>query len=366
MIERGRHVLLLTIHIKEKMMNGKRIAVVAIIAILAIGFVWFMFNGADMRRGTTNPGAGVYPGKIKAGHLVALDMAPLFVAKEAGYFKEEGLDLDTVFFSNPGDNNAALTGGSIQFSTNPFTLPYLAANSGIPMRIISSAGGLGVMEVVIQGNYSVENMDQLVKWVKANPGKKLRVGTLKGDTLDMILYKAFKDVGLSYDNFEMVWFNDLLAMVQSFQTKQIDILSHIKPYTTDLVVNFGAKRLTDNSAVWGEGTPNCTVAVMEDFLEKYPVTVKGYLRALHRGFQLIVDEPEKAVELLSKGNYYKVDSKVLLYAFKNQPKKVVLKPNVEGMMIAINDMAKQNYIKRPDQDIIRTSLLDEVEKSFNK
>ena len=344
-------------------MNGKRIAIVAIVAILAIGFVWFMFFGPQAG---PEANAGVYPGKIKVGHLVALDMAPLFVAKEAGYFKEEGLDLDTVFFSNPGDNNAALTGGSIQFSTNPFTLPYLAANSGIPMRIISSAGGLGVMEVVIQGTYGVGDLNQLSAWVKANPGKKLRVGTLKGDTLDMILYKAFKDVGLSYDNFEMVWFNDLLAMVQSFQTKQIDILSHIKPYTTDLVVNFGAKTLTDNSAVWGEGTPNCTVAVMDDFLNKYPATVKGYLRALHRGFQLIVDNPEKAVDLLSKGNYYKVDPKVLLYAFQHQPKKVVLKPNVEGMMIAINDMAKQNYIKKPDQDIIRTSLLDEVEKSFSK
>ncbi len=122
--------------------------------------------------------------------------------------------------------------------------------------------------------------------------------------------------------------------------------------------------MTDNSAVWGEGTPNCTLAVMEDFLNKYPETVKAYLRALHKGFQLTVDNPEKAVELLTKGNYYKVDGKVLLYAFQNQPKKVVLKPNVQGMMIAINDMAQQNYIKRPDQDIIRTALLDEVEKGF--
>ena len=52
---------------------------------------------------------GFYQGKIKVGHLVALDMAPLFVAKEKGYFKEEGLDVETVFFSNPGDNNCSHT-----------------------------------------------------------------------------------------------------------------------------------------------------------------------------------------------------------------------------------------------------------------
>lgn len=49
--------------------------------------------------------------------------------------------VETIFFANPGDNNAALAGGSIDFSTNPFTLPFFAANSGVPIRVISGAGG---------------------------------------------------------------------------------------------------------------------------------------------------------------------------------------------------------------------------------
>lgn len=308
-------------------------------------------------------GDGVFHGKIKAGHLVALDMAPLFVAKEAGFFKEEGLDLETVFFANPGDNNAALSGGSIQFSTNPFTLPYFAENSGVPMRIISSAGGEGVMQVIIQGSYGVSSMEDLAKWVKAHKDKKLKVATLKGDTLDMILYRSFQQVGLTYDDFEMVWFNDLLAMVQSFDTKQSDILSHIQPYTVGFQLEKGAKLLTNNSQVWGEGTPNCTVSVMDDFANKYPKTVEGYLAALHRGFQLIVDDPVKAQGLLIKGNYYRVAPEVLLEALKSQ-KKVVLRPNVDGMMICIQDMVKAGYIKPPQRNIVRLEFLDRVEKRF--
>lgn len=83
--------------------------------------------------------------KVKAGHLVALDMAPLFVAKESGCFQKFGLDVETVSFSNPGDNNAALAGGEIDFSTNPFTLPFFAANGGVPIRTISAAGGWGII-----------------------------------------------------------------------------------------------------------------------------------------------------------------------------------------------------------------------------
>ncbi|WP_376748009.1 hypothetical protein, partial [Stutzerimonas kunmingensis] len=40
--------------------------------------------------------------KVTAGHLIALDMAPLFVGVESGCFKEQGLEVDTRFFANPG------------------------------------------------------------------------------------------------------------------------------------------------------------------------------------------------------------------------------------------------------------------------
>jgi ABC-type nitrate/sulfonate/bicarbonate transport system substrate-binding protein len=310
----------------------------------------------------TGARAGFYPGTVKIGHLVALDMAPMFVAKEAGFFKEEGIDVETIFFPNPGDNNAALAGGSIQVSINPFTLPYLAENSGIPIRIISSAGGLSIMEVVAQGDLGIDSVPSLVAWVKANPGRKLKVAALKGDTLEMILYRCFVDNGLTYDNFEMVWFNDLLAMVQAFETKQVDVLSFIKPYTTNLIVNHGAKRVTDNSEVWGMGTPNCTAAVMADFRQKYPKTVEAYLRAVQRAFDLIVADPEKAVALLKNGGYYKVSPEVLLAAFRSGPKQASLRPNREGVMKAINDMAAAGYIKAPKVEVMDLSVLDLVEK----
>ena len=86
------------------------------------------------------------------------------------------------------------------------------------------------------------------------------------------------------------------------------------------------------------------------------------MRAIEKGFQLLVDNPEKATDMLIKGNYYKVDKSVLLYAITNQPKKVLLRPNQEGMMMAINAMVKAGYIKQPKENIINTSFLDEIEK----
>ncbi len=335
----------------------KKNIVLWIVVLLVIILGIFLLTKNKNNTPVAENSAGLFPGTIKAGHMVAIDMSPLFIAKEAGYFKDEGLDVETVFFSNPGDQNAALAGGSLQFATNPFTLAYLGQNSGVPMRILSNAGGNGVMQVVIQGKYKVSSMAELVAYVKAHPSEKLKVGTLRGDTLDMILYKAFKDNGLSYDNFDMVWFDDLLAMVQSFKTGDIAILSHIQPYTNDLQVNYGAKFLTDNAMIWGKGTPNVTTIALDNFAKQYPETVIRFLRAENRALELIKNNPEEAVKILSGKNYFKTSDEVLLSAFKTQ-KEATMYPNVEGMMTAINDMVAQNYIKKPTVNIVDTSYLD--------
>lgn len=317
-------------------------------------------SGEKEKKNEEKSNSGVYEGKVRVGHLVALDMAPLFIAKENGYFKEEGLDVETVFFSNPGNNNAALESGDLQFSINPFTLHYLGANSNAPMRIISSAGGLGIIEVVVQGEYGINNLDEFIAWIKANPDKKMKIAVLKGDTLEMIVQKMLADNGLSYEDVEMVWFSDLLAMVQAFESKEVDVLSHIKPYTTNLIVNHDAKSLGNNSDIWGYGTPNCTVAVLEEFMKKYPATVKSYLKATKKGFEFIVNEPEKSAEILTKGNYYKVSQDVLKYAFENQPKEVILKPNKEGMMMAINALIAMGYMENVKDDIVVEKYLTEI------
>jgi ABC-type nitrate/sulfonate/bicarbonate transport system substrate-binding protein len=336
------------------------LAAIAIVALLAGSYyAWSVLSEDPGKSGKP----GHYAGTIRTGHLVALDMAPLFLAKEAGYFKQEGLDVETVFFANPGDNNAALTGEGIQFSINPFTLPFLGANSGVPMRIVSGAGGLSIIQIVIKGDLGVANVKELAAWVKANKGKKLKVGTLRGDTLDMIIYRSFLKEGMTYDDFEMIWFNDLLAMVEAFKQKEVDILSHIKPYTTDLVVNYDAKVLTDNSEVWGLGTPNCTVAVLQGFLDKYPETVKGYLRALYKGMELAVNDPERAVSLLSGKGYYRTPDDVLLRALQSAPQTVMLTPHVKGVMSAIDDMIKQKYVKQADPSVFELELVKAIDDS---
>jgi ABC-type nitrate/sulfonate/bicarbonate transport system substrate-binding protein len=301
--------------------------------------------------------------KVKAGHLVAIDMAPLFVAKESGCFTQQGLDVETVFFANPGDNNAALAGGAIDFSTNPFTLPFFAANSGVPVRVISAAGGWGVMEVVSQGKLGFKSMDDLKPYIKA--GKpKLKIATLQGDTLELILKREFTRLGIADKEVELVYFNDLLAMVESFRSGQVELLSHIKPYTTDMVVNKGATVLTTNAKTYSLTTPNTVVSVLDKTLKDRPQVIDSYLKGLICAAAIINKQPEKATEYLAKGNYYRVAPQVLLSSLKAAPAPISFTPDAVAIQTVVDELTKMGYVKGTTSasDIFRLDTIKALEK----
>lgn len=282
--------------------------------------------------------------RIKVGHMVSLDMAPLFVAKEGGCFAKNGLDVDTVFFANPGDDNAALAGGKIDIGLVPFTLPFFAANSGVPMRVISAAGGWGVMEVVASKKLGLKSFADLKTYIAAGQ-PKVKIATLQGDTLELILTREFAKNGIDTKDVGLVYFNDLLAMVEAFRSGQVDMLRHIKPYTTDMVANKGASVLATNADAWSAHTPNAVVGVLQSTLDKRPEMVKSFLKGMICGADIINQTPQHAVDLLAKGNYYRVSPAVLLSSFKSAPEKISFVPDVQAVQSVVNDLAKLGYIK---------------------
>ena len=236
------------------------------------------------------------PIKVKAGHLVALDMAPLFVAKEAGCFEKHGLDVEPVFFANPGDNNAALAGGAIDFSINPFTLPFFAANSNVPIRVIAAAGGWGAWKCCRGRKLGVKSIADMQATSRPTPASKAQGRHAAGRHAGADSHALFEKQGIDPAKIEFVYFNDLLAMVEAFRSGKVDILSHIKPYTTDLEGK-GRRCSPPTPRRWSPTTPNCVVSVLDKTLtETARDRREVYLESLAGPAEIINTNPEKAVE----------------------------------------------------------------------
>lgn len=292
---------------------------------------------------------------INVGHLVGICMSPLFYAHSQGYFKEEGLDVQLKFMPNPGDALTALTSGAMNIIHNPFTNGFVAAANGAPIKIIAGSGAGGVV-MVAQGSSGIKTVADL----KAQAGKGLKIGIQRANTLELTFYRIAMNNGMKYEDFNVVFFSDVLSLAADFEAKAIDVGVHVEPFTTNMVDKQGGVALATNLDAWGPSGPDCVVKARADYVAAQGPVIKRYLKALLKADAAIKADMPKAVEILDAGKYYRVDKPTLAAALPRQKPQVDLtKGGDKSMEIAIKDLVALGYIKTAP-DIVDLKLLAEV------
>jgi NitT/TauT family transport system substrate-binding protein len=296
------------------------------------------------------------PEVINVGHLVGICMSPLFYAHAAGYFKDEGLNVQLKFMPNPGDAITALVSNAMDVIHNPFTNSFVAAaQASAPIRIIAGSGAGGLF-IIAQKESGIRSMADLV----AAKGKGLKVGTIRFNTFEMTLYRHLVQNNVGYSDYNIVWFNDTLSMAAAFDAKAIDVVTHVEPFATRLVDQLGGAVLASNLEAWGQNGPDCVTNTSVRFLERYPEALRRYIKAILRADAAIKADMPKAVEILDAAKFYRVDKATLAAALPRQPPQVdISKGGDKGMEIAINDMVTLGYVKTAPK-IIDLALLKQA------
>jgi NitT/TauT family transport system substrate-binding protein len=299
------------------------------------------------------------PEVIQVGHLVGICMSPLFYAHATGLFQAEGLKVELKFMPNPGDALTALTAGQQDIVHIPFTNIIVAANNGAPVRIISGSGAGGLFLIAQQAT-GIKSMGDLQK----NRGKNLKVGAMRLNTFELMLYRALQNADLSYKDFEMVWFNDTLSMASAFEAKAVDLVTHVEPFATRLVDKLGGVAIASNLDTWGKDGPDCVTNARIDFLEKYPQAATKYMKALLKADAAIKADPAKAVDVLDNSKFYRVDKATLAAALPRQrPQVNLIGAGEAGMRTAIADMTTLGYIKSVPANLIDFRFLKDALKA---
>jgi NitT/TauT family transport system substrate-binding protein len=306
-----------------------------------------------------NSSAQAMPDVINVGHLVGICMSPLFYAQATGLFAAEGLKVEMKFMPNPGDALTALTAGVQQIVHIPFTNIIVAANNGAPVRIIGGSGAGGLF-LLAQGSSGIKSMADLQK----QKGKNLKIGAMRLNTFELMLYRALASNGLKYDDFQMVWFSDTLSMAAAFEAKAVDLVTHVEPFATRLVDKLGGVPIASNLDTWGKDGPDCVTNARTDFIEKYPLATTKYLRALLKADAAIKANRDKAVEVLDASKFYRVDKETLRAALPRQmPQVNLIGAGETGMRTAIQDMTTLGYIKSVPANLIDFRFLKEALKA---
>jgi NitT/TauT family transport system substrate-binding protein len=320
----------------------KRTAVFSAVVLLVVAALVSAACGkARQPRETTSPTV------LKVGRLVGYCNFPLFVAAHRKLALRSGVDVRLVYIPNPADHPAALSAGRIDATVAPFTNLIAAFGSGRDIRIIAGSGMNGLALV---GRPNIRTLSDL-------RGK--RIGTVRGDTLELMAYDAIKKAGLrGLVTFE--FFTDGFEALQAVRSGRYDAVTHVEPFVSRLVHEDGMHVLATGEKVWGTDHPDCVLATSPQALARHRSALKGLILAM------LAAEHETRLNLSGLADelarsYYQMEPDALVQAVRVQYPRIDIRPFRNFILMRAASMREMGYLRRSvDDSVFDFSLLEEA------
>lgn len=239
---------------------------------------------------------------VKVGVIPIIDVAPIYLGKEKGFFSKQGIDLTL----ESGQGGAAIVpgvvSGQFQFGFSNVTSLMLAQSKGVPLKGVAN----GVNSTDKQGadfGALVVKKDSPIKSAKDLAGKKVSVNTLKniGDTTTReSVRKAGGDPG-------SVKFVELAfpQMPAALEAGQIDAAWVVEP-TLSLIKSKGGRVI---ASPFVDTSPVLTVALYftsTKLAQQNPGLVKKFQTAMNESLKYADTHPDEVRQILT--TYTKIDA----------------------------------------------------------
>jgi NitT/TauT family transport system substrate-binding protein len=121
--------------------------------------------------------------KVTVGVIPIVDVAPIYLGKQKGFFSSRGIDLDLVAAQGGAAIVPGVTSGQFQFGFSNITSLMIASSKGLPVKI-TCAGNSSTGKAGADFGAVVVNANSPIQTAKDLEGKTVSVNTLKniGDT----------------------------------------------------------------------------------------------------------------------------------------------------------------------------------------
>jgi NitT/TauT family transport system substrate-binding protein len=246
--------------------------------------------------------------KVRTGYVPVMIFAPLFVANERGYFREEGIEVELQPVQGGSDSVVQLAAGNFDAAVGGAGAGlFNAAKRGVKFTIVApmhSEKPPVTSPLVI----SAKRADEF-KTVADLRGKKVSINAT-GAATEYWLAQALEKNGLTIDDIEVttVAFSQVPAALES---RSIDAAILGEPLTTINEDNGTVKVLAEDFI---DGFNSTYVYMGESLLEGKPDVARGFMRAYLRACRDLQGDymNEEIAQILEK--YTKVPASVTLRA----------------------------------------------------
>jgi NitT/TauT family transport system substrate-binding protein len=222
------------------------------------------------------------------GYIPNVQFAPLYVAIENGYFRDEGLDV-TIDYSMENDNMALLGADKLQFAIVSGEQVLLARAQELPVVYVANWYRDYPVAIAAKKEQGIQSLADL-------KGKKIAVPVLSGASY--IGMRALLNAGGLQES-------DVDIDVVGFTQAEMLATDHDQAaviYTANETVQLEAQgyeldvlRVSDYLALVGNG-----LATSEKVISENPELVQKMVRAFLRGVEATIADPDEAFEISKK------------------------------------------------------------------
>lgn len=223
--------------------------------------------------------------------------APLIVAREKGFFREAGLDVELKYFPTGGDTIAAFVGGSIHLGSSGSTPTTHLRSRPFPVKIVSRISDIsGAQQLIVKEG--VKSLEELY-------GKK--VGVMRGTASDALFNSIVKGYGLDMSKFEIVNMGPT-EMLQGFVRGAVDAVALWEPHSTRARKTGNGKVLVSAThsflgpkpaakRVYGD---HSVLFASENYLREQGPAVRAALTALAKTMEFMDKNRKETIAILAK------------------------------------------------------------------
>jgi len=230
--------------------------------------------------------------KIKIGWVFAMANAPIIIAKEKGYFKDSGVDVEIISFTSGPIVHQALAAGELDMAYIGSPPVYHWFSRGLESRILAKVN-YGQAAVIVRKDSGINDLQGL-------KGKKM-AGVRKGSGMDVLLrgYVLGESAKLTPDKDVQIVPMPSGNMGPSVEARVVDGAFIWEPFTSQFELKGDSKVIFDmNKEV--PKYPWYVIMAMPDALKNKKAEIQKVLQAHKRAVEFLNSSPDAGNDIIAK------------------------------------------------------------------
>ncbi len=213
---------------------------------------------------------------INFGAMASVEVVPVIIAQEKGFFKEQGVNVNIQTFKSAKDRDAAFQSGSLDGIVGDEVAICLYQNAGFDVRITGATDGNFML---------VAGKDSGIQSIADLKGKSVAISekTCIEYTLDTLLTKN----GMTAADVQKSVIPAMPTRLEMLRTKNVDAALMPEPFSTMAVKDGGILLGSANDA----GIYTSVTAFTQDSIDKKAASIQAFYKAYNQAVDYINSTP---------------------------------------------------------------------------